>query len=410
MPDTIRHVLPNGLTLLLDADPDAETVAAGYFVNTGARDELPAEMGASHFIEHLLFKGSERLSAAALNERLDDLGGHANAFTSEEATVYHAACLPEQAGELLNTLTELMRPALRQSDIDPERGVILEEIAMYADQPAARVIDELHADYWGAHPLGHLILGTSQTVGSLNRDALARNHRERYGAGRVILAVVGAFQPPEVLAWADEHLASWPQGVPASSDVLPVPLHPEQVRVIPDPELSRVQVALSAPGLPMTHPLREAAHVLADLTGGENGALYWALLDTGLSDSADLTHLEYRDAGVFEGGFSCDPHRAQEALTTYRAVLRGAEALITEASVRRAAKKLAVSTLLRAETPQGRLFTLGMEYLYAAQPVSTDQLVHRYTSVTPQQVREVLQLCPLDKLTVVALGPIATLD
>ncbi len=406
----LRHVLPNGLTLLLEADPDAQTVAAGYFVNTGARDERPAEMGASHFLEHLMFKGSEQLSAAVLNERLDDLGGQSNAFTGEEATVYHAACLPEQTEELLDTLTELMRPALRESDLEAERGVILEEIAMYANQPGVRVIDELRADYWGAHPLGHLILGTAQTVGGLNRDALIQDHGRRYGAGRVTLALTGAFEPEVVLNWAAVHLADWPAAAAPAVEPPPIPVHPGQVRVISDPELSRVQVAAAAPGLSVTHPLREAAAVLADLIGGENGALYWALLDTGLADSADLAHLEYRDAGAFEGGFSCDPQRAQGVLDRFREVLRGAEALITEPAVRRAARKLAVSTLLRAETPQGRLFALGMEYLATGRAETTGELVDSYANVRVEDVREVLRLCPLDRLTVVALGPLTALE
>lgn len=404
------HVLPNGLTLLLEADPDAQTVAAGYFVNTGARDEVPSEMGASHFLEHLMFKGSERLSAVVLNERLDDLGGQSNAFTGEEATVYHAACLPEQTAELLDTLTELMRPALRESDLEAERGVILEEIAMYADQPGVRVIDELRADYWGTHPLGHLVLGTAQTVGALSRDALAHDHARRYGAGRVTLALTGAFEPAEVLEWAAIHLADWPAADAPAAELPPIPVHPGRVQVIADPELSRVQVAAAAPGLPVTHPLREAAGVLADLIGGENGALYWALLDTGLADSADLAHLEYRDAGAFEGGFSCDPERAQDVLNIFRAVLRDAAALITEAAVRRAARKLAVSTLLRAETPQGRLFALGMDYLATGRAETTAELVNRYASVRVEDVREVLRLCPLDRLTVVALGPLRALE
>jgi predicted Zn-dependent peptidase len=406
----LRHVLPNGLTLLLEADPDAQTVAAGYFVNTGARDELPAEMGASHFLEHLMFKGSERLSAGVLNERLDDLGGQSNAFTGEEATVYHAACLPEQTAELLDTLTELMRPALRESDLEAERGVILEEIAMYADQPGVRVIDELRADYWGAHPLGHLVLGTAQTVGGLSRDALVHDHQRRYGAGRVTLALTGAFGPQAVLDWAADHLADWPAATAPDVEPPAIPVHPARVRVIPDPELSRVQVAAAAPGLSVTHPLREAAAVLADLIGGENGALYWALLDTGLADSADLAHLEYRDAGAFEGGFSCDPQRAQEVLNLFRAVLRDADALITEPAVRRAARKLAVSTLLRAETPQGRLFALGMEYLATGRAETTGELVDRYANVRVEAVREVLRLCPLEHLTVVALGPLTALE
>ncbi|ACO47278.1 pitrilysin family protein [Deinococcus deserti] len=405
-----RHTLPSGLTLLLEPSPDAQTVAAGYFVNTGARDELPHEMGASHFIEHLLFKGSELVGAAELNARLDDLGGQANAFTSEEATVYHAASLPERSGELLETLTELMRPALRETDIHTERGVILEEIAMYAEQPGVRVMDELRADYWGKHPLGHQVLGTRQTVEALSREVLIRNHRERYGAGRVTLAITGAFEPQEVLDWAQLHLADWPTTPGAVSDLPSGPHHPGHTRVIHDQTLGRVHVTLAAPGLPVTHPLREAATVLADLIGGENGALYWALLDTGLCDSADLAHLDYRDVGAFEGGFTCDPERAGVALETYRRVLRGAGELITPERVRRAARKLAVSTLLRAETPQGRLFTLGMEYLAHGQVLTTAELVSRYQQVTPEAVREVLRLCPLATFTVVALGPVETLE
>ena len=404
-----RHVLPGGLTLLLEPDAQAQSVAAGYFVNTGARDEHPAEMGASHFLEHLMFKGSEALDAGALNERLDDLGGHSNAFTSEEATVYHAAALPERVGDLLDTLTELMRPALREADIEPERGVILEEIAMYADQPPVRAQDELRAAYWGAHPLGHQILGTPQTVGGMSRAVLLDNWRRRYGASRVTLAVTGAFGEAEVLAWAGRELAGWSRGEPGAPVAAPPPTPAGDVRVIPDPTLARVQVVLAAPGLPTTHPLREAAAVLADLIGGENGALYWALLDTGLCDGADLGHLDYQGVGVFEGGFSCDPGRTQAVLDTYRKVLASADTLITETGVRRSARKAAVSTLLRAETPQGRLFALGMEYLATGEIRTTADLADRFTAVTPGDVREVLRLCPLDKLTVVALGPVEEL-
>lgn len=409
---TLRHTLPNGLTLLLEPDPAAQTVAAGYFVATGARDERREEMGASHFLEHLMFKGSERLSAAELNERLDELGGHANAFTADEATVYHAATLPEHTPALLDTLTELMRPALRPADLEPERGVILEEIAMYAEQPAVRVADELRASYWGGHPLGHSVLGTPETVRAVTREALARNHRERYGADRVTLAVVGAFDPDRVHVWAEEELRGWPAGIPRPPVSPPSPLPPPTpgtVRTVRDDRLTRVQVALALPGLPAAHPLREAAVVLAELIGGENGLLYWALLDTGLADSADLAHLEFRDAGTFEGGFSCDPERAQAVLDAYRTVLASAPEALTDVTVRRAARKLAVGTLLRAETPQGRLFALGMEHLALGRPLSTAELVDRYARITVEDVQAVLGFCPLARPTVVALGPVAGL-
>lgn len=397
--------LPNGLTLLLEPDEAAQTVAAGYFVATGAREERPEELGASHFLEHLMFKGSEEVPAAELNARLDDLGGHANAFTGEEATVYHAATLPEQTGELLGTLTELLRPALRPADIEAERGVILEEIAMYAEQPAVRVADELRADYWGGHGLGHPILGTPETVGGMTREVLARNWRERYGAGRVTLTVVGAFDPDAVEAWATRELASWPVGLPTPVLAPAIPRHPGTFRFLPDETLSRVQAAFALPGLPARHPLREAAAVLADLVGGENGDLYWALLDTGLADIADLAHLDSTDAGTFEGGFSCDPERLPEVRAAYLDVLRRAGEGLTPQRVRRAARKLAVSTLLRAETPGGRLFALGMDALALGEALSTEEQVARFGRVTLEDVRAVLEECPLMGPTGVGVGP-----
>ncbi|AZI43136.1 insulinase family protein [Deinococcus psychrotolerans] len=403
-----KHVLSSGLTVLLERDPDAQTLAMGYFVGTGARDERPAELGASHFLEHLMFKGSESVSALDLNTRLDALGGQANAFTSEEATVYHAASLPEQAGELLSALSVLLTPALRPEEVSTERGVILEEIEMYADQPDSRLMDILNAEYWGEHPLGHLVLGTAQTVSALTPEVLRRNFAERYAAPNITLAVCGQFDEQAVLDAAEQACAEWPRH---SFERQITPHVPQSgLSVTPDPELSRAQVALAAPGLSNADPLREAAHVLTEIIGGENGRLYWALVDTGLCDSADLSHAEYDGAGMFVGGFSCDPPRTQEVLDAYRAVLGEVQnGGITDLEVRRAARKIAVGALLRSGTPQGRLFSLGMDYLARGELISASESVRRYADVTPEQVRAVLERRPFDVLRVAVLGPVGEL-
>ncbi|TSA83827.1 insulinase family protein [Deinococcus detaillensis] len=403
-----KHVLSSGLTVLLERDPDAQTLAMGYFVGTGARDERPAELGASHFLEHLMFKGSESVSALDLNTRLDALGGQANAFTSEEATVYHAASLPEQAGELLSALSVLLTPALRPEEVGTERGVILEEIEMYADQPDSRLMDILNAEYWGEHPLGHLVLGTAQTVSALTPEVLRRNFAERYAAPNITLAVCGQFDEQAVLDAAEQVCAEWPRH---SFERQITPHVPQSgLSVTPDAELSRAQVALAAPGLSNADPLREAAHVLTEIIGGENGRLYWALVDTGLCDSADLSHAEYDGAGMFVGGFSCDPPRTQEVLDAYRAVLGEVQnGGITDLEVRRAARKIAVGALLRSGTPQGRLFSLGMDYLARGELISASESVRRYADVTPGQVRAVLERRPFDVLRVAVLGPVGEL-
>jgi predicted Zn-dependent peptidase len=397
------HTLPSGLKVLLAPDPHAQTVAMGYFVQTGARDELRSEMGASHFLEHLMFKGNGAVGGAELNARLDALGGHANAFTSDEATVYHAASLPEHAPELLAALSVLLEPALRPEDIETERGVILEEIAMYADQPESRVFDALRAAYWGPHPLGHQVLGTVQTVSAMTPEVLRRNFLARYGTASVTLVATGQLEPDKLLEQAARISTDWPRTV-----------HLRQTRAhqavsalhtLPDDSLSRLHVAVCTPGMAVGHPLREAAAVLSEIVGGENGRLYWALLDTGLADSADLSHAEYGETGVFEGGFSCDPERAAQVLGLYRGVLNSLqEEGVSEAEVRRAARKLAVSTLLRSETPQGQLFGLGMEFLALGRVVTVEEAVERVANVTAQDVAALLALRPFDVQVTVALG------
>ncbi len=409
VPAATLHTLPGGLRVLLAPDPLAQTVAMGYFVQTGARDEERGEMGASHFLEHLMFKGNAAVGGAELNARLDALGGHANAFTSDEATVYHAASLPERSAELLATLSVLLEPALRPEDVEIERGVILEEIAMYADQPESRVYDALRAAYWGEHRLGHQVLGTAQTVSALTPEALRRNFVSRYGTSSVTLVAAGQFDPQAVLEQAAAISQGWPHTLHARVTRV---LQPQSaVHLLPDASLGRLHVALCSPGVPVGHPLREAAAVLSEIVGGENGRLYWALLDTGLADGADLSHAEYQEAGVFEGGFSCDPARGAEVLAIYRGVLQQLqEEGVTDHEVRRAARKLAVSTLLRAETPQGQLFGLGMEYLALGKVVSVEEAVERVAGVSVSDLSALLALRPFDVQVTVALGQVEALQ
>lgn len=402
------HTLPSGLKVLLEHNPEAQTVAMGFFVNTGARDESEAEMGASHFLEHLMFKGSDTVGAAELNRRLDALGGHSNAFTSEEHTVYHAAALREQQAELLSTLAVLMQPALREAEIATERGVILEEIEMYADQPDARLLDALRMQYWGEHPLGHLVLGTAQTVGALDRPTLQRSFEARYAAPQVTLVACGGLDEAALLAQAAQLSEHWPRH--PFTRQYPPHTPRSALSVSFDGGLLRAQVALCSPGMSARDPLREAAQVLAEVIGGENGRLYWALVDTGLADSADFAHLEYDGAGTFEGGFSCDPPRTQQVLDAFRRVLDGVQRQgVTDQEVRRAARKLAVSSVLRGETPQGRLFGLGMEYLLRGEVVGAALSAQRYAAVTPTDVAAVLAQQPFGVLSIAALGPISSL-
>ena len=154
--------LPNGLTIIAEVNPAAASMALGFFVRTGSRDESPALpiSGVSHFLEHMMFKGTERRSPFDINRQFDEMGAAYNAFTSEENTVYFGAVLPEFQTPVLDLLADMMRPALREDDFQTEKKVILEEIALYQDRPHYRLFEKIMAEHFGDHPLSHGVLGT----------------------------------------------------------------------------------------------------------------------------------------------------------------------------------------------------------------------------------------------------------
>src|SRR5918911_4103865 len=159
--------LDNGLQVIGESSPSARSAALGFFVRTGARDETPEVSGVTHFLEHMVFKGTPRRSALDVNRDFDRIGAHYNAFTSEENTVFYAALLPEYLPQAVDILADILRPSLRGEDFDMEKKVIIEEIGMYDDQPMWVAYDNAKKVFFADHPLGNSILGTKESVGAL---------------------------------------------------------------------------------------------------------------------------------------------------------------------------------------------------------------------------------------------------
>src|SRR6516162_2016575 len=167
------HVLSNGLQIIGETSPSARSVALGFFVRTGARDETGEVSGVTHFLEHMVFKGTPRRTALDVNRDFDRIGAHYNAFTSEENTVFYAAILPEYLPQAVDVLADILRPSLRNDDFDMEKNVIIEEIGMYEDQPMWSAYDHAKKHYFVGHPLGNSILGTPESITALTRDQMA---------------------------------------------------------------------------------------------------------------------------------------------------------------------------------------------------------------------------------------------
>lgn len=400
-----RAILPNGLLVIGEHNALAQSTAAGFFVRTGARDETSEIAGVSHFLEHMMFKGTDRRTAEDINRGFDELGAQYNAFTSEERTVYYGAVLPERATELLDLLGDMMRPALRQDDFDVEKKVILEEIAMYEDRPDFRVFERSGERFWNGHPLGRSVLGSTTSVGALTREQMLAYFERRYSPGNLLLVLTGTYDWDAVVDQVTRLSLDW-KPFDTGRDY-PTPTPREGDEAAEDGKLSRAHIAIHAPGVGAQDPRRYAAALLASVLGDGSGSrLFWTLIDKGLADSASLAHSAADRAGSFDGYLSTDPERMDEVLELYKKVLDDAQdAPIAADEWHRAQRKFATGLTLRTETPLGRLVSLGVGYEVRGDYESADAIVRQVLATTPEQGLALLAERPFDALYTFTLKP-----
>ncbi|GGM95259.1 zinc protease [Thermus composti] len=389
--------LKNGLKVIAEIVPEARSVALGYFVKTGARDEEKAESGVSHFLEHMVFKGPEGMDALSVNQAFDRMGAQYNAFTSEEATVYYGAVLPEFASELLALFSRLMRPALRLEDFQTEKQVILEEIARYQDRPGFMAYEWARARFFRGHPLGNSVLGTVESITALTRDQMAAYHQRRYLPKNMVLAATGRVDFDRLLAEAERLTEAWPKG--EAGRTYP-PLEPAfGVEERPYEKARALYLVGLFPGVAYQEEARFAGQVLAHLLGEEgSGRLHFALVDTGLAEVASFGLEEADRAGTFHAYVQADPARKEAVLETLRAELaRLRREGVDEEEVERAKTPLATALVFAGETPMQRLFHLGMEYLYTGRYLSLEEVKARVQRVSAREVNALLERGLLDE-------------
>lgn len=405
-----QHALDNGLEIVAEVSPDAYSSAYAFFVRTGARDETDAVSGVSHFLEHMVFKGSANRTAAEVNRDLDDLSASSNAFTSEEQTVYYATTLPEDQEQIVELLADMMRPVLRQDDFDTEKQVILEEIAKYDDQPPYGAHEKCMAAFFGEHPLGKSVLGTTKSVGELPRDAMLAYFERRYSPRNMVLAAAGNVNFDALILQAQNYCGRW-QLFDAPRE-LPAPKPRSGFQVIHKPLAVQEYVVQLAAAPSATDDDRYAARLLATIVGDDSGSrLFWELIDTGLAEYAAISTQEYQGAGIFYIGLSCQPDETQNNLQRLADLIAAAEADgITEEELRQAQNKVCASLVLSAERPTNRLFSIGNSWLQRRQYKTVREAVDTYRGVTLDDVHRVLKKYPLSKTATVAIGPLTELQ
>ncbi len=402
-----QTTLANGLEVVAECDADAHSTAMGFFVKAGARDEFDRVSGVSHFLEHMVFKGTPTRTPDDVNREFDEMGADYNAFTSEESTVYHAAVLPEFQSRAVELLGDIMRPSLREEDFTTEKQVIIEEIRMYDDQPPFGADDKCRATFYGKHPLGRSVLGTVQSITDLSVDDMRKYFAQRYSPKNIALIAAGKIDFEQLVATADQVCGEWePFAAPRE---LP-PVEPQQAFQVVHRESATQQYLIQmANGPTSADPDRFAAKLLSTILGDDSGSrLYWKLVDPGLADSASLHFSGYQGAGAFMTYLSCDPENIGDNIQAVLDIFRTVEAGgVTEAELVQAKNKIKSRVVLGSERPRGRLFVVGGNWMYRREYRAVRDDLASIDGVTTDQIAAVLKQYPLTKNTSYVVGPLA---
>jgi len=402
--------LDNGLNVIGEVNPNVHSVAFGFFVRTGSRDETAAVSGVSHFLEHMVFKGTENYSPADVNRIFDELGAKYNASTSEELTLFYAAVLPEYFPQAFELVASIMYPSLRDDDFDIEKKVILEEIGMYDDMPAFTAYEKLMQTHFVNHPLSQSILGSVESISDLQAEQMRKYHSEHYRAGNITLAIAGNIDWSIVVDLARGACGNWPGG---SFDRPTHEAGPKGgLEVVQKSGTMQEHVAQMAPAPPARDDLRFAADILSVIVGDDsNSRLYWDLIEPGHAEAAEMSYNEYDGSGAYMSFLSCHPDDVEKNLEAfgriYDEINRDG---ITENELELARNKIVSRIVLRSERPMGRLGSLGNNWVYREEYRSVEDDLKTLREITPGDIRELLDQYPLGQTTTVAIGPRETLN
>jgi predicted Zn-dependent peptidase len=402
--DFQHHKLPNGLQIIAEANAEAHSFAAGLYVNTGSRDESAEISGVSHFLEHMMFKGSAKYTWEDVNRLFDEMGANYNAYTSQENTAYFANVLPEFTEQAIEHLSYLLRPAIRLEDFETEKKVILEEIAMYLDDPGHRIYETLMETHFAGHPLGRNVLGSVQTVRALQRQQMLDYFQRRYGPGNTVLAAAGKLDFDRIVAIAQKYCGDWE---PADAPRQQPPLaYQSRSKSMVDEKLKRQYTMALTPGPSAQDDRRFAARVLADVIGDSEGSrFYWALVDNAIADDADFGFYPHDGCGSFYLSLTTDPKRADKALKIARQELERVKTDLADAEVERAKNKIASGIVLEGEVPMGRLRAIAGQWLYNKNYRSLEQDMQTLLAIDTDALRRLTREFPFDPMTIVTLGP-----
>ncbi|MCC6349734.1 MAG: insulinase family protein [Candidatus Eisenbacteria bacterium] len=402
-----KSTLASGITLLTQPMPDRRTVSLGVWVRTGSRDETPERLGIAHFIEHMMFKGTETRDARAIAASLESLGGQLDAFTTREQVCYTARALSEHLPEAVDVLADILcRSRFDSSEVEREKSVVREEILSYEDNPEERLGDQLAAQVWGDHALGRPILGTADTVGAFTPESLLANFRRRYRGDQLVVAAAGDLRHEDLLRLIESSFAP-PSGEPPVADPVPRALPPSVRHTVDD--VQQLYLSLGAPAMPYGDPRRYALVVLDTLLGGGMSSRLFQRIreEAGLAYSVYSALDFLRDGGSLSICLAVAPERGRKALELLREELAKIAAEgPAAAEVDTTKRQLHGSIVIAQESVSGRMYHMARQELYTGAYTPPERQVERILAVTREQVAALAaEFLRPERFTLGALGP-----
>jgi predicted Zn-dependent peptidase len=409
-----RTVLPSGLRIITEAITTTRSISLGVWVGIGSRDEAPGMSGASHFLEHLLFKGTHKRTALQISAEIEAVGGETNAFTTKEYTCYYARVLDDDLALAVDVMVDAVADSvLDPADVETERGVILEEIAMHEDEPGDEVHDIFTEAIFGDHPLGRLISGTEESITPMTRTQINGFYRRRYTAPNIVVAAAGNLDHATVVRLVRKALAGTPLDS-ASAPPSPPRLGSKRVRtqkphtVVRNRDTEQAHVVLGGVGIGRLDERRFALGVLNNvLGGGMSSRLFQEIREKrGLAYSVYSYASQYADAGVFGVYAGCAPGKIEEVLDLTRAELAAvaADGLNAE-EVARGKGMVKGAYVLGLEDTGSRMSRLAKSELHYGELMSVDDLLARVDAVTEEEVRQVARDLLAQPMTLAVVGP-----
>ena len=404
-----KDVLPNGLTVITESMPAVRSVSMGVWLRVGSRDERERENGITHFLEHMVFKGTKNRTAEEIARAADSIGGHLDAFTAKECTSFSIKALDEHVPRAFDILSDLVKnPLFEPEHITRERKVIREEIKMVEDQPDDLVHEIFTQTYWRGHALGRPILGTRHTVGGFDRRRLSDYFHRHYAPANMLITAAGNLEHARIVELVSKEFGDMPAGTPTKGSSVPV-ANPH-IKHRHKKDLEQVHICMGAPAYPQTHERRYACYIFNTvLGGGMSSRLFQNIREKrGLAYAVFSNLSTFRDAGclsVYAGTATGSARQVVQLIV--EELRRMKETPLGADELQHAKDYLKGSLLLSLESTSARMGNLARQEMYFGRFISLDEIAAGVDAVTIDDVQSVARdLLSTDRIALTILGPL----